>query len=73
MTKKRIGCLVYNSAEDRYQIRFGSDDYSSTFHCGEVLEIKIMNRWKSVRMEYNSKGWYLVGHGSDITGLMARL
>lgn len=42
--------LEYNSNTERY----------NDFHCGEIFEIKINDKWKTVRIEMGSKGWYLI-------------
>lgn len=42
--------LRYNNETERF----------NNFHCGEVFEIKINNKWKTVRIEVGSNGWYLI-------------
>ena len=42
--------LQYNEYLERY----------NNFHCGESFKIKINDKWKQVRIEVNSNGWYLI-------------
>ncbi len=42
--------LKYNEETERY----------NDFSCGECFKIKVNNKWKQVRIEIDSKGWYLI-------------
>lgn len=56
----KISTLSYNQELDRYCI--GTMD----LHCGTCFEIENGGQWQSVRIEYNGKGWYLVGTDKSI-------
>lgn len=32
----------------------------NNFSCGECFKIKVNNKWKNVRIEIGSNGWYLI-------------
>lgn len=34
-------------------------------HCGECFKIKLENEWKTVRIEIDRNGWYLIDENSN--------
>lgn len=42
--------LTYNEETERY----------NAFSCGDQFKIKANDKWAIVRIELNSKGWYLI-------------
>lgn len=67
------GTLVYDSQQERMDIRYGVDDYHGGLHCGETFDVMIGNRWKPTRIEMNDN-WYLVGvPTTDLVGLRVRV
>ncbi len=47
--------LVYNEETQRY----------NNLHCGECFKIKLENEWKTVRIEIDRNGWYLIDENSN--------
>lgn len=39
--RKCYGALVSNTEMDRFDIRFGIDDYYGGLHCGQYLDVMI--------------------------------
>lgn len=71
----REGIMVYDFGTDRYDIRFGLEEYYRGLHCGECLEIEMNGKWIPVRIEMDGD-WYLVGAkfvGQDMLGLKVRI
>lgn len=59
MTTGRLG---YNSANDRYGLLVSDLWEHDGFHCGEVLEVMVDDKWQKTRMEMGiDRQWYLVG------------
>lgn len=46
-----IGRLGYNSANDRYGLLVSDLWEHDGFHCGEVLEVMVDDKWQKTRME----------------------
>ena len=70
---QREGTLIYDRKAERYDVRFGLDEYYGGLHCGTSLEVLIHGNWKPTRIEYGDD-WYLVGTGGIwIDGLRVRL
>ena len=56
------GRLGYNSANDRYGLLVSDLWEHGGFHCGEVLEVMVDDKWQETRMEMGiDRQWYLVG------------
>ena len=56
------GRLGYNSANDRYGLLVSDLWEHDGFHCGEVLEVMVYDKWQKTRMEMGiDRQWYLVG------------
>ncbi len=56
------GRLGYNSANDRYGLLVSDLWEHDGFHCGEVLEVMVDDKWQKTRMEMGiDRQWYLVG------------
>ncbi len=49
--------LRYNEKLEKY----------NNFSCGDCFKIKINSKWKTVRIELNSKGWYLIDEDGFIS------
>ena len=45
------GRLGYNSANDRYGLLVSDLWEQEGFHCGEVLEVMVDDKWQKTRME----------------------
>jgi hypothetical protein len=75
--KKGTGILVYDYRQERYDIRFGLEEYYGGLHCGDCFNVKINKEWVPTRIElrWSNKAWYLVGIDKNISldGLMVRL
>lgn len=70
---KRQGCLVYNEALGRMDIRFSLNEYHGGLHCGQTLEVKNGSKWIPTRLEM-AKDWFLVGIKTDsLVGLIVRI
>lgn len=71
----KVGTLFYDYYEERYAIKYEDRSFSSTFHCGECLQVWMNQKWIDTRFEMNNTGWYLVDidHNIEITSLKARL
>ena len=70
------GVLVYDQQSERMDVRFGLEEYSGGLHCGTCMDVKVGNRWKPTRIEYDwgDQGWYLVGvPANSLVGLMVRM
>jgi hypothetical protein len=64
MDNMREGILVYDQTSERYQIQYGTEDFSHGLHCGECLDVlQNGNQWIRCRMEFSHEQnrWYLVG------------
>jgi|GEM_PF-195967 len=69
----KTGILIYNSYADRYDIRFGLEEYYGGLHCGNTFEVLIENRWIPSRIK-KAEEWYLIGiKTKDIQGLQVRI
>ena len=69
----REGTLVYNNVSERYDIRFGLEEYYGGLHCGECFDVLIDKTWIPTRIELD-EDWYLVGIGhTELTGLRVRI
>lgn len=68
------GVLIYDQLSERYDIRYGQEEYYGGLHCGDCFEVLIRDEWKPTRIEM-SKEWYLVGIDKDISlsGLKVRI
>lgn len=59
------GRLGYNSNNDRYGLLVSDLWENDGFHCGELLEVLVDEKWIPTRMEMAWDGsgshWYLVG------------
>ena len=53
MRDAREGVLVYNTEIQRFDIRFGLEEYYGGLHCGECFEIQAKGIWIPVRIELN--------------------
>lgn len=70
---KRQGCLVYNEALGRMDIRFSLNEYYGGLHCGQTLDVKRGSKWIPTRLEM-AKDWFLVEvKTNSIIGLMVRI
>lgn len=65
------GILTYSHADQRYQIRYGIEDYTDGLHCGEPLQAEINGVWTDTRIEFSDR-WYLVNIGDQLDGLRVR-
>lgn len=68
--------LVYDQWPERMDTRFGLKEYYSGLHCGTCMDVKVGNRWKPTRIEYDwdKQEWYLVDLPADsLIGLIVRL
>lgn len=68
--------LVYDQWPERMDTRFGLKEYYSGLHCGTCMDVKVGNRWKPTRIEYDwdKQEWYLVDIAADsLVGLIVRL
>lgn len=66
MSRVIEGVLVYDMINDRYQVRYGLEDFSAGLHCGETLQVLGCDKkWHDSRIEYSyeTESWYLVGFG----------
>jgi hypothetical protein len=67
------GALIYDSDQDRMDIRFDDDHYHGGLHCGTPLEVFTGGKWVPTRIE-KSDDWYLVGLKIlPLTGLRTRI
>lgn len=70
------GRLGYNEENERYGLLV-SDLWENTgFHCGEVLEVLVNDKWVKTRMEMGSDmKWYLVDtpYYGDLEYVQARI
>ena len=75
MRDAREGVLVYNTEIQRFDIRFGLEEYYGGLHCGECFEIQAKGIWIPVRIELSYPDeWYLVGLPLiDLNGLQVRI
>ena len=63
------GVLVYDYANERYQIGYGIEQYTSGLHCGECLQVYCEEdgKWYDARIEMEMDGeWYLAGCPEEI-------
>ena len=70
------GVLVFDKESNRYDIRFGFEDYYGGLHCGDSFEVFVNGKWIPTRIEMNcvSNGWYLVDiYVIDLSGLAVRI
>lgn len=73
MKKIVEGTLTYNSDEGRYCMRYGVDDFTPGFHCGECFDVWDGKKWIPTRIEMGDE-WYLVGlKGSKLNGMKVRM
>ena len=54
-----IGRLGYNSANDRYGLLVSDLWEYDGFHCGEVLEVMVDDKWQKNRMEMGLDRLYI--------------
>ena len=75
MRDAREGVLVYNTEIQRFDIRFGLEEYYGGLHCGECFVIQAKGIWIPVRIELSYPDeWYLVGLPHiDLNGLQVRI
>lgn len=67
------GALVYDKTTDRMDIRLSLNKYYGGLHCGKTMDVKINDKWKPTRIEYDN-GWYLDGIDTDdLVGLIVRM
>ena len=67
------GALIYDEKADRYDIRFGLEDYYGGLHCGTCMDVLVKNKWIPTRIE-KSADWYLIGIKTpSLQGLRVRL
>ncbi len=71
----RQGTLIYNELNDRYDIRFGLEEYYGGLHCGTCFDVLINDNWIPTRIEMSwDDGWYLVGVKTKaLAGLVVRM
>lgn len=71
----REGILVYDHNAERYNVRFGLEEYSNGLHCGDCLDVKIEGDWVPTRIELRwPDEWYLVGvSAGSLNGLKVRI
>lgn len=60
MSIMKIGTTVYDTNQDRIDIRFTNGETYGGIHCGECLDILLNGEWISTRIEMEQK-WFLVG------------
>lgn len=73
MKRKVEGTLIYNSDEDRYCMRYGFNDCTEGFHCGDCFEVWDGKSWIETRIELSDE-WHLVGlKGAKLNGLKVRM
>lgn len=72
--KKKQGIMIYDSVQERMDIRFGLEEYYGGLHCGECFDVLIDDNWMPTRIEYGDD-WYLVGISRDISlnGLQVKI
>ena len=63
--KKEEGILIYDFQQERYDIRFGLEDYYGGLHCGTCFDVHLGDHWEPTRIEM-AEDWYLVGIDSSI-------
>lgn len=68
------GVLIYDRETERYDIRFGLNDYHGGLHCGECFDVFVGGKWKPTRIEMGmEQNCYLVGIKTDkLEGLRVR-
>ncbi len=72
MTMKQ-GALVYDSENDRYDIRFDLSDYYGGLHCGECFDVFVKGIWTPTRIEKGTD-WFLVAiRTASLDGLRVRI
>lgn len=70
------GRLGYNEENGRYGLLVMDLWEDTGFHCGEVLEVLVDDKWVKTRMEMDSDmKWYLVGtpYCGDLEYVQARI
>lgn len=74
--EKLQGKLGYNMQTERYGLLV-SDLWEKEFHCGDLLEIKIDDKWIKDIFEMDNKGnWYLKNNKikeEELEDLQARI
>lgn len=75
MSELRDGILIYDELIQRFDIRFGLEEYYGGLHCGECFEVKADQDWIPVRIEMNlERKWYIVGLPNvELPGLRVRI
>ena len=74
--KKIEGRLGYNSENGRYGLLVSDLWEHIGFHCGECLEVKVVDKWVRTRMEMDiDRNWYLVDtpYTGDLEYVRARI
>lgn len=67
------GALVFNPKWDRYDVRFGLEDYYGGLHCGTCFDVLINEKWIPTRIEM-ADDWYLVGvQTKELAGLVVKI
>ena len=54
------GILQFSPLWDRWYFMNESVEYD--LHCGEVLEIRVGDRYYDARIEMSGEGWYVILH-----------
>lgn len=68
------GILFPDYQTDRIDIRFNSDDFYGGLHCGTTMDVWLNDHWVPTRIEFSSRGWFLVGvKVESILGLKVRI
>lgn len=75
MRNRREGILVYDTANNGYDIRFDLEVYYGGLYCGSCFEVRVKGQWIPVRMELDlPERWYLVGLPHiELNGLQVRI
>lgn len=70
------GILIYDLRQNRYDIKFGGNDFYGGLHCGTIFNVCIDDKWYNTRIEYSFKknSWYLVGFNDlSLIGLKVKI
>ncbi len=67
------GILVFDTGNQRLDIRFLNGSFYGGLHCGEYFDVKVNGKWIPTRIEMN-EDWFLVGiNSSNLVGLEVRI
>lgn len=58
---KREGILVPDMSNERFDVRFGCEDFYGGLSCGTTMDVWLDDRWTPTRIEKGNAGWYLEG------------